>query len=227
MKRPLLRVSSGELVDYLCEVSMKASFFYNLVMYNLTSLLRSIRMTNSRFLWLRVLMILTMTGIAAADSPLFAQTSNNNTGARLSRHGGYRREEKPAAGMPVVMRSNWSPDPTVTRYLDVADTALSALPQRYIEAERAYRFVIHADPKDLRGYFGLARVFSEQRKYSAAADVYRRAVTVSPDAPEVRFNLGLVYIKLHNKENALNQVRVLQRLRSDLATVLLENINQK
>jgi tetratricopeptide (TPR) repeat protein len=183
-------------------------------------------MTNSRFLWLRALMILTMTGIAAADSPLFAQSSNNNTGARVSGYGGYRREEKPAAGIPAVMRSNWSADPTVTRYLNAAETALSALPQRYLEAERAYRFVIHADPKDLRGYFGLARVFSEQRKYSAAVDVYKKAVTVSPAAPEVRFNLGLVYINLHDKENALKQVRVLQRLRSDLAPVLLENINQ-
>jgi tetratricopeptide (TPR) repeat protein len=183
-------------------------------------------MTNSRFLCLRVLMILTMTGIAAADSPLFAQTASNNTGARSSGHGGFRREEKPAAEMPAVMRSNWSPDPNVTRHLDAAETALSASPRLYSEAERAYRFVIHADPKDLRGYFGLARVLSDRLKYSDAVEVYKRAATVAPGVPEVRFNLGLLYINLHDKKNALKQVRVLQRLQSILATELMKNINQ-
>jgi Flp pilus assembly protein TadD len=183
-------------------------------------------MTNSRFLWLRALIILTMTGIASPNSPLFAQTSNNNTGARSSGFGGYRREEKPAAEIPAVMRSNWSPDPNVRRHLDAAETALSASPRRYNEAESAYRFVIHADPKDLRGYFGLARVLSDRLKFSDAVEVYKRAAAVAPAVPEVRFNLGLLYIHLHDKENALKQVRVLRRLQSILATVLMKNINQ-
>lgn len=136
------------------------------------------------------------------------------------------REREPSTTSHVTVLS-WSPDARVTRSLEAAETALSASPRRYADAESAYRFAIYADPKDPRGYFGLGRIFSDQGQYSKAVEAYKRAVAAAPAEAEARFNLGLVYVRLANKDNAMKQVRVLQRLRPSLAAILEKNVNSR
>lgn len=136
-----------------------------------------------------------------------------------------REREPSTAGHTTAV--SWSPDARVTRSLEAAETALSASPRRYADAEGAYRFAIYADPKDPRGYFGLGRIFSDQGQYSKAVEAYKKAVAAAPAEAEARFNLGLVYVRLANKDNAMKQVRVLQRLRPSLAAILEKNVNSR
>jgi tetratricopeptide (TPR) repeat protein len=136
------------------------------------------------------------------------------------------REREPSTTSHVTAGS-WSPDARVTRSLEAAETALSASPRRYADAERAYRFAIYADPKDPRGYFGLGRIFSDKGQYAKAVEAYKKAVAAAPAEAEARFNLGLVHVRLGNKDNAMKQVRVLQRLRPSLAAILEKNVNSR
>ena len=182
-------------------------------------------MRSSFPIWVRFTIVCATTWIMVGEVRLYGQQASKPSIATYARCN--TREREPSTTSHVTAGSWWSPDARVTRSLEAAETALSASPRRYADAEGAYRFAIYADPKDPRGYFGLGRIFSDQGQYSKAEEAYKKAVAAAPAEAEARFNLGLVYVRLGNRDNAMKQVRVLQRLRPSLAAILEKNVNSR
>jgi tetratricopeptide (TPR) repeat protein len=173
----------------------------------------------------RFTIVCATTWIMVGQVRLYAQQEASKPSVATYARCNTREREPSTAGHATAL--SLSPDARVTRSLEAAETALSASPRRYADAEDAYRFVVYADPEDPRGYFGLGRIFSDQGQYSKAVEAYKKAVAAAPAVAEARFNLGLVYVRLGNKDDAMKQVRVLQRLRPSLAGILEKNVNSR
>lgn len=59
-----------------------------------------------------------------------------------------------------------------------ANSARSANPARYHEAELAYAFTARLNPRDPRPLMGLANISYDQKQYAAAAKLYQEALTM-------------------------------------------------
>ena len=127
-------------------------------------------------------------------------------------------------GSETRMSYSRSADSRVANALDRAEAARLASPPRYGEAEHAYRFVIYADPADVRAYFGLGNIYAAQKRNAEAVQAYRKAVEFQPNSDAAHFNLGLMYVRLNNQAEALKQAAILEKLKSPLAARLNKSI---
>jgi tetratricopeptide (TPR) repeat protein len=138
----------------------------------------------------------------------------------------YENNELPKPGDANRLGYSRADNAEVTRALDRAEAARTSSPPRYDDAENAYRFAIFADPYDTRAYFGLGFIFAAQKRYAEAGQAYRRAVDAQPDSPAAHFNLGLMYVRLNNNVEALKQVKILERMKSELAVKLARHLGK-
>ncbi|HKP13341.1 MAG TPA: tetratricopeptide repeat protein, partial [Blastocatellia bacterium] len=62
-------------------------------------------------------------------------------------------------------------------------------------------------------------------RYQEAVEAFKQALDKRPQVDTNRMMLGLAYLKLGNKESAMEQLRILQGKHSSSADELLKRIN--
>jgi tetratricopeptide (TPR) repeat protein len=72
------------------------------------------------------------------------------------------------------------------------------------EAEAAWRTVLRTHPSDADAYGHLGLLEGRQEHYDAAVPLYRKALTLNPNMPGVRLNLGLALFKSGALKAAIN-----------------------
>jgi tetratricopeptide (TPR) repeat protein len=63
--------------------------------------------------------------------------------------------------------------------------------------------------------------------YGEARDAFKKSLEVSPDFEPVHFQLGKTYLKLGDRDSAIEQYRILGEKNPSLAEILLKEINRK
>ena len=103
--------------------------------------------------------------------------------------------------------------------LVLAGCSLPALPQgdqrqaaflleqqgKVAEAEAAWRALSQAHPSNSEPFAHLGLLEARQEHYAEAIQFYRKAMTLDPAMPRLRFNLGLAYFKDGEYKEALQQ----------------------
>lgn len=73
---------------------------------------------------------------------------------------------------------------------------------------------IRLTPKLPQAYFQLSLVYDEEKAYSEEAQVLRRAIQLSPQNEQYRYNLAMVYKRLGDKDAFLKELTIFKRLHS-------------
>src|SRR6266850_2054554 len=89
------------------------------------------------------------------------------------------------------------------------------------EAIRAYKRALQLKPTSVESYNKLGDAYFFGAHFSEAIDAYRQAVRLRPDQPEAYYNLGLAYLEIGDRESALAQSRLLERIDAELNKKLL------
>jgi len=174
------------------------------------------------FWCLRMALVMVTLILFLGASNLFAQ-GRTSEAREYGLKNPYPREQSPeqhsSGSMTAFTRST---DTRVERALQQAESARSASPPRYQEAADAFRFAAFYDPKEVRAYFGLGYVYFVQGRYAEAAEAYKKAMAAQPSLPEGHYDLGVTYVHLNEKQKALSEARILERLKSKFAVRLSE-----
>lgn len=103
--------------------------------------------------------------------------------------------------------------------------------KRYPEAIEQYQRVISLKPEKNNSlsstHTNLARVYFAQGRYKEAADHLELAIQLHPENYDARFGLGIVYLRLGKKDQAMAQYRLLLKQKPDWAEKLLAVINTR
>ena len=83
-----------------------------------------------------------------------------------------------------------------------------------------------ANPDYSDGYYLLGNAYFNDSQFEKALDAYRRSLDISPNFPRARYNAGISYIRLKNKNGALEQYNALLNLDKDLAGRLKTEIDK-
>lgn len=90
----------------------------------------------------------------------------------------------------------------VTALVNIAD--LEAQNRNFEEAENYYRKTIENDAKNLRAHANYANMLCQNKRTLEALEEYRYAVLISPQSPELSYNLALILKSLEEYEQALD-----------------------
>jgi type II secretory pathway predicted ATPase ExeA/tetratricopeptide (TPR) repeat protein len=71
-----------------------------------------------------------------------------------------------------------------------------------LEAETMIRKAVEADPKNIRAYFNLGKIYTQTKKYAQAIDAYLNVVALNPNLSDAFFNLGFIYATTGNYKEA-------------------------
>jgi len=94
------------------------------------------------------------------------------------------------------------------------------------EAIRAYKRALQLKPTSVDTYNKLGDAYFFGAHFSEAIDAYRQAVRLRPDQPEAYYNLGLAYLEIGDRESALAQSRLLERIDAELNKKLLSELQR-
>ncbi|MCB1735756.1 MAG: tetratricopeptide repeat protein [Gammaproteobacteria bacterium] len=89
-------------------------------------------------------------------------------------------------------------------------------------AEQEYRQTVRADPANVEAQNALAVVLARQQRFDEAEVEFARALTLSPDAPDILYNLGLMRGRAKRFADAETTLRRVVELRPDHAFALNE-----
>ncbi len=73
---------------------------------------------------------------------------------------------------------------------------------KFEEAARLYRKVLRAQPKNADVMILLGIVLDRLMQHAEAVDLYDRAISIKPDAPQAHFNRALSLFNQHRLEDA-------------------------
>ena len=79
-------------------------------------------------------------------------------------------------------------------------------------AQRFLEKIIRANPNNQEVQALLARVYNDQRDYTAAVTAYKRLLELDPNRAEAHFDLGSIYLKTQKLEEALAAFQKAQEL---------------
>jgi tetratricopeptide (TPR) repeat protein len=85
---------------------------------------------------------------------------------------------------------------------------------QYDEALKVFQDVIKADPQDASAYLRLGQIYRQKHQLGKAKDNFRKAQSLSPDNPEITYNLAVVEEMDGAREEA---IRLLKKLIDDTA----------
>ena len=91
---------------------------------------------------------------------------------------------------------------------------------RYQEALKAYKEALRINPLYAFAYNNIGLIYFELGLFPDATTMFRRAIDSEWQDPLFRFNLGLSYVRLGQKELALEQWRFLRMVDPELAEKL-------
>ena len=83
---------------------------------------------------------------------------------------------------------------------------------------------IKIDPNRAEIYCNLGLVYGNLNRWQDAADACRRAIQIQPGYVEAHYGLGLCYAALGEKDLAMEQYRILQKLDASWAEELFGRI---
>jgi Flp pilus assembly protein TadD len=81
--------------------------------------------------------------------------------------------------------------------------------------EAHFRYLLSKDPRNERVLYGLGGALKDQGRLPEAADLYRRALTVSPNHVSAHINLGAVLLQTGRLAEAVDHLRTAVRLDSN------------
>jgi tetratricopeptide (TPR) repeat protein len=84
--------------------------------------------------------------------------------------------------------------------------------QRYHEALEVYKEAASLYPESGRwsAYYHFGRTYSELNRHQEAVEAYKMSIKLDPDNSGNYVLLGLAYLKIGNKEEAIKQYKILQ-----------------
>ena len=94
------------------------------------------------------------------------------------------------------------------------------------EAISHYREALRIRPDNVETHINLGVVLLRQGKIKEGAMHFIQALRIRPDNPDAHFYLGSTYVIIGRKDLAMGEYRVLEKIRPDLAKILLTRINQ-
>jgi tetratricopeptide (TPR) repeat protein len=100
--------------------------------------------------------------------------------------------------------------------------------KRYPEAIEQYKRIISLNPEKntlSSAHTELARTYVVQGRYQEAAAQLEQAIQLRPENFDAHFGLGVAYLMQGNKDRAMEQYRLLLKLKPDWAKELLARIN--
>ncbi len=74
---------------------------------------------------------------------------------------------------------------------------------KVVEAEAGWRSLLSSQPDDAEAYAHLGLLEARQARYKEAIVLYHRALSLSPNMPSLRLNLGLAYFKAGDLQAAI------------------------
>ena len=67
--------------------------------------------------------------------------------------------------------------------------------RKFAAAEASYRTALKLKPRDSRAHYGLGNVFTDQQRWEDAEKIYRQAVEIAPNNPEILIALSFVLVQ--------------------------------
>lgn len=83
------------------------------------------------------------------------------------------------------------------------------------QVEMLLKKSVDLDPKFPEARLQLGNLYSDQKKYDAAVPQYAKAIALNGDLADAHYRLGQVLVHLGKKEEAQEQLRMYQKLRSE------------
>jgi len=71
------------------------------------------------------------------------------------------------------------------------------------------------DPKFPEAHLQLGNLYSDQKKYEVAIAQYQQAIALNPDLADAHYRLGQALVHTGKKEQAQEQLRLYQKLRTE------------
>jgi len=90
----------------------------------------------------------------------------------------------------------------VTALVNIAD--MEAQNNNFQQAEKYYKKALENDEKNLRAHANYANMLCQNKRTLEALEEYRQAVIISPQSPELSYNLALILKSLEEYEQALD-----------------------
>ena len=87
--------------------------------------------------------------------------------------------------------------------------------EEFALAEKAFQRAIEKTPQRLKPYLHLGRTYSAQKKYTAAAEIYRSALVIAPHQKKIYLWLASALEKGGDFRGAINALQELRALESD------------
>jgi tetratricopeptide (TPR) repeat protein len=136
--------------------------------------------------------ILMCSGVASAQE----------VGGDLSGGAGIFRPKNPEAkrtgnpSRPVARPTRPNPAEIEEKFEDaLADGNDARDARKFTAAESSYRTALKLKPRDTRAHYGLGNVFTDQQRWDDAEQIYRQAVVITPNNPEVLMALSFVLVQ--------------------------------
>jgi len=82
-------------------------------------------------------------------------------------------------------------------------------------AEKAFQKAIEKKPQRFEAYLHLGRTYHVQKKYAAAAGIYRSALVIAPEQKKIYLRLASALEKAGDYQGAVNALEKLRALESD------------
>lgn len=87
--------------------------------------------------------------------------------------------------------------------------------EEFALAEKAFQKAIEKEPQRVKAYLHLGRTYSVQKKYTAAAAIYRSVLLIAPQQKEIYLRLASALEKNGDYRGAINALEELRTLESD------------
>jgi tetratricopeptide (TPR) repeat protein len=137
-------------------------------------------------------LVLMCSGVASAQE----------VGGDLSGGAGIFRPKNPEAkrtgnpSRPVARPTRPNPAEIEEKFEDaLADGNDARDARKFTAAESSYRTALKLKPRDTRAHYGLGNVFTDQQRWDDAEKIYRQAVAITPNNPEVLMALSFVLVQ--------------------------------
>lgn len=75
-------------------------------------------------------------------------------------------------------------------------------------------------------HYNMGLAYSNDEQYEKATDAFKQALKIKPDYAEARYNLGLVYYMLDNQSALIEQHKILQTAKPEMASELAKLIGK-
>jgi tetratricopeptide (TPR) repeat protein len=128
--------------------------------------------------------------------------SAQEVGGDLSGGAGIFRPKNPEAkrtgnpSRPVARPTRPNPAEIEEKFEDaLADGNDARDARKFTAAESSYRTALKLKPRDTRAHYGLGNVFTDQQRWDDAEKIYRQAVAITPNNPEVLMALSFILVQ--------------------------------